>query len=181
MVVSNMDKGETLHTCSQIVSALFSLPYLTCLRQLQVHQATYLDLTDRSRLKIMIVDLDTYRYINHQPDLIIHINTDTRPLSYSSNLSDSTVQISLDHCPQQVLPIQEGAPLVYPFPVHHHLMCLSYHLSHLFVACVDKSAAKLRETLVECNRSRLRMRDEVDCKVLTSFDELSIHEMDLFC
>ena len=188
VVLDRLSNGEILHTCSLIISGLFALPYsvpLKCLQSrssmLQSDRPVYLQLPSDNFLKITIIDSGNYFLEREKPDLVISVCSRTDTISQEMMLGYS-VLLSLDHSLNTEPPIQEGAPVIHPFPIHHHSMCLSYHLSHLFAACIDKASNKLQQQLVECNRMRLKQRQCVSSNdVLTYFDAFSIHEMQIFC
>ena len=106
-----------------------------------------------------------------------------------------TVQLALDHCINAQStsttasnisfdsPVQEGIPKLHFFPLHHHLICFSFHLSSLYVDCLEKASTDLTCSLINCNRQRLKKREAAvaDGDIFGKLDTPAIYELDLFC
>ena len=200
MVGNSLTDGESLNTISLILSSLFGLPVSP--NVLQLHRPSYLHLSNDSLLQVTILK-DSEREmeeLKRRPDLFIAMYTDERSLFYSSSMLTWArghdllavgIQLALDHCTgvsaQCVsttpnLPIEEGTPKLHVLPLHHHLACLSFHLSSLYVDCVERASSSLSYALVDCNRERLKKREAaVTGNAFSQLDASAIFELELFC
>ena len=204
MVGTSLTDGESLNTVSLTLSSLFGLP--VSLNALRLHRPSFLHLFNNSLVQVTILN-DTERreaeMLKENPDLLITIYTDQTSFDCSSevltwardhNLLSITVQLVLDHCISAQCsatasissydsPVQEGVPKLHILPLHHHLICFSFHLSSLYVDCLEKATCELTRSLIDCNRQRLKKTKAAVANgdIFGKPDTPAIYELDLFC
>ncbi|XP_019849201.1 PREDICTED: uncharacterized protein LOC109580459 [Amphimedon queenslandica] len=206
LVGTSLTDGESLNTVSLTLSSLFGLP--VSLNALRLHRPSFLHLFNNSLVQVTILNDNERReaeVLREKPDLLIVMYTDQSSFDSSAEiltwardreLLSITVQLVLDHCINAKCrtsaaasissydsPVQEGVPKLHVLPLHHHLICFSFHLSSLYVDCLEKATSELTQSLIDCNRQRLKKAEAAVANgdIFGKLDTPAIYELDLFC